>query len=78
MPGGSPAAAHITSLDGISKSGYYMTGSVWEGAYWADVFAIMQTDNTGIVIGIDQSNPNKIYTAVKSSEGAWVKGSIGQ
>ena len=55
-----------------------MAGGIWEGSSWADIFATIQTDGSGVAIGLDIDNPNKIYTAVRRSGGNWVKGSVGQ
>ena len=78
LPSGSQQPTYITSLNDISKSGYYMSGVIWTGSSWADIFAIMQTDGSGVVIGLDVNQPNKIYTAVRRNESEWVKGSIEQ
>ena len=78
LPSGTRQPTYITSFNDISKPGYYMAGGIWEGSSWADIFATIQTDGSGVAIGLDIDNPNKIYTAVRRSGGNWVKGSVGQ
>lgn len=71
----------ITSIDDIKLSGIYCGQNLWGDNIWITCFAVLQstTDNTpGFIIGLGTSTVavssfNKIYYAVRTTEGEWNK-----